>query len=205
MFGKADSEYGTARLFSALDQSVQRIGITLSSIALREELQIFSYQDALTGLKNRRYFDQLFEHESAVAQRNDLPLSLLIVDIDHFKQFNDTHGHEAGDRALQTLADILQGQFRDSDIVCRYGGEEFVVVMPCATREAARDKADQLCEAVREKPIVHEGRDLGGLTVSVGVASWPDNVEKPDQILSVADRALYRAKTAGRNRVEVSG
>ncbi|MGM0951623.1 MAG: diguanylate cyclase [Pseudomonadota bacterium] len=205
MFGKADSEYGTARLFSALDQSIQRIGITLSSIALREELQIFSYQDALTGLKNRRYFDQLFEHESAVAQRNDLPLSLMVVDIDHFKHFNDTHGHEAGDRALQTVADILQGQFRESDIVCRYGGEEFVVVMPGATREAARNKADQLCEAVREKPIVHEGRDLGGLTVSVGVANWPDNVEKSDQILTLADRALYCAKTAGRNRVEVSG
>ncbi|MDR9424873.1 MAG: diguanylate cyclase [Marinobacter sp.] len=203
MFGEADSEYSTARLFSALEQSVQRIGITLSSIALREELQIFSYQDALTGLKNRRYFDQLFGHESAGAQRNDLPLSLLIVDIDHFKLFNDTHGHEAGDRALQTVADILQGQFRDSDIVCRYGGEEFVVVMPGATREAARDKAGQLCEAVREKPIVHQGRDLGGLTVSVGVANWPDHVEKPDQILSVADRALYRAKTAGRNRVEM--
>lgn len=205
MFGKADSEYGTTRLFSALDQSIQRIGITLSSIALREELQIFSYQDALTGLKNRRYFDQLFEHESAMAQRNDLPLSLLIVDIDHFKHFNDTHGHEAGDRALQAVAGILQGQFRGSDIVCRYGGEEFVVVMPGAIREAAHDKADQLCSAVREKAIVHEGRDLGGLTVSVGVANWPDHVEKPDQILSVADRALYRAKAAGRNRVEVSG
>jgi len=205
LLGKADSEYSTARLFSALDQSVQRIGITLSSIALREELQIFSYQDALTGLKNRRYFDQLFEHESAVAQRNDLPLSLLIVDIDHFKHFNDTHGHEAGDRALQTVAGILQGQFRESDIVCRYGGEEFVVVMPGATREAARDKADQVCGAVREASIALHGQHPGALTVSVGVASWPDNIEKSDQILTLADRALYRAKTAGRNRVEVSG
>jgi diguanylate cyclase (GGDEF)-like protein len=205
VFGKAESEYGAARLFAALDQAIQRISITLSSIALREELQKFSYEDALTGLKNRRYFDQLFEHESAVAQRNDLPLSLLIVDIDHFKRFNDTHGHEAGDDALKIVAGILQKQFRESDIVCRYGGEEFVVVMPGATSEAARDKANQLCEAVREVPIVHRKQDLGVLTVSVGVASWPNSGEKPFQTLTLADKALYRAKAAGRNRVEVSG
>jgi diguanylate cyclase (GGDEF)-like protein len=167
-------------------------------------LQKFSYEDALTGLKNRRYFDQLFEHESAVAQRNDLSLSLLIVDIDHFKRFNDTHGHEAGDHALKIVAGILQKQFRESDIVCRYGGEEFVVVMPGATSEAARDKANQLCEAVRKVPIIHREQDLGALTVSVGVASWPDDAEKPLQILTLADKALYRAKEAGRNRVEIS-
>jgi diguanylate cyclase (GGDEF)-like protein len=205
VFGKAESEYGSARLFSALDQSIQRIGITLSSIALREELQKFSYEDALTGLKNRRYFDQLFEHESAVAQRNDLSLSLLVVDIDHFKHFNDTHGHEAGDRALQRVASTLQRQFRESDIVCRYGGEEFVVIMPGATSDAARDKANQLCEAVREEPITYQDRDLGVLTVSVGVANWPDSSDRPEQILSRADQALYRAKEAGRNRVEVFG
>lgn len=204
VFGKAESEYGSARLLTALDQAIQRIGITLSSIALREELQKFSYEDALTGLKNRRYFDQLFEHESAVAQRNDLSLSLLIVDIDHFKRFNDTHGHEAGDHALKIVAGILQKQFRESDIVCRYGGEEFVVVMPGATSEAARDKANQLCEAVRKVPIIHREQDLGALTVSVGVASWPDDAEKPLQILTLADKALYRAKEAGRNRVEIS-
>lgn len=204
VFGNAESGYGSARLFAALDQSIQRISITLSSIALREELQKFSYEDALTGLKNRRYFDELFEHESAVALRNDLPLSLLVVDIDHFKRFNDAHGHEAGDRALQTVASTLQRQFRESDIVCRYGGEEFVIIMPGATSDAAREKACQLCQAVREVPIVHEGRDLGVLTVSVGVANWPDGSEKPELILTRADQALYRAKKAGRDRVEVS-
>jgi diguanylate cyclase (GGDEF)-like protein len=204
VFGNAESGYGSARLFAALDQSIQRISITLSSIALREELQKFSYEDALTGLKNRRYFDELFQHECAVALRNELSLSLLVVDIDHFKRFNDTHGHEAGDRALQMVANILQKQFRESDIVCRYGGEEFVVIMPGATIEAARDKACQLCQAVRETPLVWEGRNLGVLTVSVGVASWPDSSGKPEQILTRADQALYRAKEAGRDRVEVS-
>lgn len=205
IFGQSTGEYGSARLFAALDQSIQRIGITLSSIVLREELQKFSYEDALTGLKNRRYFDQLFEHESAVAQRNDLPLSLLIVDIDHFKRFNDTHGHEAGDVALQVVGRAFQQLFRESDIVCRYGGEEFVVLMPGATTGAAREKAGQLCEAVRSAPIVYRGDDLGALTVSVGVANWPDHGNEPSGILTLADQALYRAKKAGRNRVEVAG
>lgn len=204
IFGQSSSEYGSARLFAALDQSIQRIGITLSSIALREELQKFSYEDALTGLKNRRYFDQLFVHESAVAQRNELPLSLLIVDIDHFKHFNDTHGHEAGDRALQMVGITFQRLFRESDIVCRYGGEEFVVIMPGATTRAARDKARQLCEAVREVPVIYQGNNLGTLTVSVGLANWPDHSEEPGRILTLADQALYRAKQAGRNRVEVA-
>jgi diguanylate cyclase (GGDEF)-like protein len=205
VFDNAESEYGSARLLAALDQAIQRISITLSSIALREELQKFSYEDGLTGLKNRRYFDQLFEHESAVAQRNDLPLSLLIIDIDHFKKFNDTYGHEAGDNALKIVAGILQKQFRESDLVCRYGGEEFVVVMPGATSEAAMDKASQLSSAVRDVAIIHREKDLGALTVSVGVASWPESGEKPLQILTLADRALYRAKEAGRNRIEIFG
>lgn len=204
IFRRSGGEYGAARLFVALEQAIQRIGITLSSIALREELQKFSYEDALTRLKNRRYFDQLFEHESAVAQRNELPLSLLIVDIDHFKRFNDTHGHEAGDRALQIVGSTFQRLFRESDIVCRYGGEEFVVLMPGATTQAAREKAQQLCEAVREEPILYQEKDLGRLSLSVGIANWPEHSEEPLAILTLADRALYRAKAAGRDRVEVA-
>ncbi|MEE3168988.1 MAG: diguanylate cyclase [Pseudomonadota bacterium] len=204
IFGRSSGEYGAARLFAALDQSIQRIGITLSSIALREELQKFSYEDSLTGLKNRRYFDQLFEHESAVAQRNNLPLSLLIVDIDHFKRFNDSHGHEAGDLALQTVGRVLEQLFRESDIVCRYGGEEFVAVMPGATTAAATEKAEELCAAVRASVINYRNTDLGAATVSVGVANWPDLGQEPASLLSLADQALYRAKKAGRNRVEVA-
>lgn len=204
IFGRSSGEYGAARLFAALDQSMQRIGITLSSIALREELQKFSYEDSLTGLKNRRYFDQLFEHESAVAQRNNMPLSLLIVDIDHFKRFNDSHGHEAGDLALQTVSHVLEQLFRESDIVCRYGGEEFVAVMPGATTAAATEKAEELCAAVRASAILYRGTDLGAVTVSVGVANWPDLGRAPAGLLNLADQALYRAKKAGRNRVEVA-
>lgn len=197
-----EGEYGSARLFASLEQSIQRVSITLSSIALREELQKFSYEDALTGLKNRRYFDQLFKHECLVAQRKELPLSLLVLDIDHFKRFNDSHGHEAGDRALQLVASVLQSQFRESDIVCRYGGEEFVVIMPGALMADARERAVDFCDAIRAENVVHRGETLGHLTMSVGIASWPEYVEEPSQLLNFADQALYRAKEQGRDRVE---
>jgi diguanylate cyclase (GGDEF)-like protein len=187
-----------------LSQSVQKIGITLSSISLREELHKYSYEDALTGLKNRRYFDQLFEHESAVALRSDKPLSLLIVDIDHFKQFNDTHGHEAGDSALKAVAGMLATHFRDSDVVCRFGGEEFVIIMAGSSSTAAYEKAKELARAVRSMPVEHGTIALGNVTVSIGVSSWPEYSESPASLLGLADRALYRAKERGRDRVEIS-
>ena len=205
LFASDESGYGMARLFTALDQAIQRIGITLSSIALREELQKFSYEDALTGLKNRRYFDQLFEHQCAVAVRSQMPLSLLVVDIDHFKDFNDTHGHEAGDCALRAIAGVLHRQFRESDIVCRYGGEEFVVILPGAHTVDARERAETLCRVAAKTPLLFEDKALAPVTVSVGAASWPESCTSPDQLLTLADQALYRAKHDGRNRVWIHG
>lgn len=194
---------GAARLISSIKLVAERIGVTLSGISLREDLQRFSYEDALTGIKNRRYFDQLFEHEASVALRKKSPLSLLLLDIDYFKRFNDAHGHEAGDVALQTLASLLESRFRGSDVVCRYGGEEFVVILPASDLAGARECAEQLREAVRNEPVVYEGQNLGCLTISVGVASWPGSTDKPRKLLRLADEMLYRAKTGGRDSVEV--
>lgn len=201
-FASRGSDYGAARLFHALSHGLQRISITLSSLCLHEELQKYSYEDALTGLKNRRYFDQLLEHETAVAERSEIPLALLIVDIDHFKQFNDTHGHEAGDSALKTVAGVLLQQFRDSDVVCRFGGEEFVVIMPGASLTGARAKAESLCQVMRATSVVHGDRNLGSITLSVGVAAWPECTNNPDALLRLADSALYKAKASGRDRIE---
>lgn len=196
------TEDGTARLLSTINLVTERIGITLSGISLKEDLHRFSYEDALTGLKNRRYFDQLFEHEATVALRKELPLSLLLVDIDHFKQFNDTYGHEAGDAALQAFSAILESRFRGSDVVCRYGGEEFVVILPASDIAGARERAEQLREAVRKETVVFEGKDLGVLTISIGVASWPGSTNNPEKLLKLADEMLYKAKAGGRNKVE---
>ncbi|WP_417512635.1 diguanylate cyclase [Marinobacter sp.] len=197
------TEYGAGRLMSSINLVAERIGVTLSGISLREDLQRYSYEDALTGLKNRRYFDQLLAHETAVALRNATPLSLLLLDIDHFKRFNDTLGHEAGDMALQAFASILKSRFRGSDIVCRHGGEEFVVILPGSDVAGARVRAEELREAVRREPVMFEGSTLGHLTISIGVANWPESTGEPEQLLKLADEALYRAKAGGRDNVEV--
>lgn len=192
---------GLSQTLASLQQFLDKIGITLSGILLREDLARFSYEDALTGLRNRRYFDELFHHESAVAQRSGHALSLLMVDIDHFKSFNDTYGHEAGDQVLRLVASLLREQFRESDTVCRYGGEEFVVMMPRASLGEALDKAEALRGSIARVPVMDKGVDLGRITISVGVATWPESTEVFASLLRESDAALYRAKSEGRNRV----
>ena len=194
-------DYGIARVIAWVYQSVDKIGITLSGLALRAELQRFSYEDSLTGLKNRRYFDELYRHEREVSARSDRPFCLLIFDIDHFKQFNDSHGHEAGDQALRMVGDVLRSCFRGSDTVCRYGGEEFAVLMPGASLEEARQRAEQLRVAIEAEQIEHRGEALGNITISAGIACWKENCPAFDDLFRVSDKALYEAKEAGRNRV----
>jgi diguanylate cyclase (GGDEF)-like protein len=194
-------DYGSARIVSSTQQFLDKIGVTLSGILLREELQRFSYEDSLTGLKNRRFFDELFAHESALAQRNGQPLSLLLIDIDHFKQFNDTYGHPAGDGVLRMVADLLRQQFRESDTVCRYGGEEFLVMMPQAPLAEAAERAEELRQSISRATCLEKGVDLGKITVSVGVASWPESTELMSNLIRQADQALYRAKAGGRDKV----
>lgn len=179
-----------------------RLGVTLSSIKLREELHRFSFEDALTGLRNRRYFDDALHRETQLSSRQQQTLSLLICDIDHFKRFNDEYGHEAGDYVLKTLARLMQEFFRETDIPCRYGGEEFVVIMPNATLANAVDKAEALRNTIAKKNIEFNGEDLGHITISIGVANISPNSPNSEQLLSEADKALYKAKQSGRNRVE---
>lgn len=189
------------QLFQSVDRAISKISVTLSSLSLRDELKMFSYEDALTGLKNRRFFDQLLKHEIAVAKRLQTPLSILIADIDHFKQFNDQHGHEAGDVALCAVATSLESHFRESDVACRYGGEEFVVVLPGAGGDDARERAERVLAAIGAMHIQYRGRDLGSVTLSIGMASWPEQVELAEDLLGEADQALYRAKALGRRRI----
>ena len=194
-------DYGTARVVAWVYQSVEKIGITLSGLALRSELQRFSYEDSLTGLKNRRYFDELFRHEREVAIRSERPLSLLIFDIDHFKRFNDSHGHDAGDQVLRMVGSVLETCFRGSDTVCRYGGEEFAVLMPGASLDEARQRAENLRVSIADSQVEYHGKQLGNLTISAGIACWPESSSALDELFRAADRALYQAKDTGRNRV----
>ncbi len=187
-----------------LQRAVERINVVLANIALREELKRLSYEDDLTGLKNRRFLDEVLEHEVAAAERNQQPLSLLMCDIDHFKTFNDSHGHPAGDEALKTIAGLLQKSFRQADIACRLGGEEFVVLMPMASTEECVRRAEQLVAAVSNAEINYEGQVLEGVTLSVGIVSYPAHTKDPDKLLHFADLALYDAKESGRNCIRVA-
>lgn len=203
-FETHEEEDATQLMDEFISRVLARLRVTLSSIKLRESLQIMSFEDALTGLKNRRFFDEALQREQQLAVRGNTPLALLICDIDHFKRFNDLHGHDAGDMALRTVANIMLEHFRETDIPCRFGGEEFVVLMPGASPEDALSRARSLLEKVAARTISYQGRELDALTVSIGIANWWGETTALDKLLQSADKALYRAKQAGRNQVVVS-
>ena len=152
--------------------------------------------DGLTGLKNRRVFQERLAEEFYRAQRYHIALSLLLLDVDKFKQFNDTFGHPAGDEVLKIVARLLQNAVRDTDFVARYGGEEFVVLMPYTDQDAALKLAERLRSAIESAPWSKRP-----VTASFGVASLSPECDTEESLLSQADQALYQSKNAGRNRV----
>jgi diguanylate cyclase (GGDEF)-like protein len=173
----------------------------LANLHLRETLRYQSVRDPLTGLFNRRYLEDLLELEIGRAVRKLRPLSLIMLDADHFKHFNDTYGHEAGDNVLRALASVFTRAVRKEDLACRYGGEEFILVMPEAALEIALTRAHRIREEVRRMVVSHAGRALGPITVSAGVASFPDHAATTEALVAAADAALYQAKAQGRDRV----
>lgn len=188
------------RLNHSLELQVAERTQTLQEMVMK--LQAFSYQDALTGVHNRRYFDELVEHEAAMARRNGTPLTLAMIDIDHFKQFNDREGHEAGDTVLIGLGRLLTHHFRDSDEVCRLGGEEFVVVMPGATAALVEARLAELMEILARTRFRYRDRVLDTPSISCGIASYPEHASEPLTLIGLADKALYSAKHRGRARIE---
>jgi diguanylate cyclase (GGDEF)-like protein len=163
---------------------------------LREQVTI----DSLTRLHNRRFLDERLPIEISRARREGQTLSVVMIDVDNFKQLNDTQGHDAGDQVLQLIASTLRGAVRASDLACRYGGEEFTVVMPGVDAHGAAQKMRSICAMLRESPITYRGAYLT-FTVSAGVAEIPAAGGSPEGVLRAADAALYRAKQAGRDRV----
>jgi diguanylate cyclase (GGDEF)-like protein/PAS domain S-box-containing protein len=180
------------------------LALALANLRLRARLQTQSIRDPLTGLFNRRYMEESIEREFARAKRHDTPLSVIMVDIDHFKQFNDSHGHRAGDAALVAAGSLLQRMIRAEDIPCRYGGEEFALILPDATADQAALRAEEIRRALAELALEHTGESLGYVTLSAGIADFPSHGVSAEEIIHAADRALYRAKHNGRNRVELA-
>jgi diguanylate cyclase (GGDEF)-like protein len=195
-----------------LSESTQRLAKTLAEHAalalanlnLRETLRMQSVRDPLTGLYNRRYMEESLERELRRSTRKKSPVGVMMLDVDHFKRFNDSFGHEAGDSVLQTMANLLRTQIRGEDVVCRYGGEEFTLILPEASLEKTRERAEQLREAVKRVVSNFRGQSLEAVTLSIGVASFPENGNTGEALLRAADLALYQAKEQGRDRVMVA-
>ena len=179
------------------------ISLALANLRLRENLQAMSTRDALTGLYNRRYLEEALDRELGRTQRHGGGGVVAMIDIDHFKQYNDTLGHDAGDAVLVALSEQLRG-FRETDVACRFGGEEFILVLAEVSLEEAVERIERLRLAVAAMSIVHRGDRLPGITISVGIADFPRGDEGVASVIKHADEALYRAKAAGRDRIEVA-
>jgi diguanylate cyclase (GGDEF)-like protein len=175
------------------------MSLALANIGLRERLRNQAIKDQLTGLYNRRYMEDMLERLTGLAERSGRPFSLIMIDLDHFKNLNDEHGHAAGDAALKRAAEALLGSLRDTDVGCRYGGEELVVLLPDCSLDDALLKAESL-----RARIESSGDGSLRITASLGVATIPETSTTPVSLVAMADAALYRAKKAGRNRVEAA-
>jgi diguanylate cyclase (GGDEF)-like protein/PAS domain S-box-containing protein len=169
---------------------------------LQAELREQALRDPLTGLHNRRYLSETLPREIARAERENEPVSVIVSDIDNFKMINDTYGHQAGDRFLVEIAGLMKNCTRISDVVCRYGGEEFLLVFPGASLACAAQRAEEIRQKIADTVLQHEGRELH-TTISFGVAAYPDHGTVPENIIIKADKALYMSKQAGRNRVTI--
>ena len=187
----------------ALREMNEQLNIRMAEIEeLHNELRQQALRDPLTGLYNRRYLADALERELARVTREKKPLSIIIMDIDRFKRINDTYGHQTGDQFLKMIANLIAGHSRTSDIACRYGGEEFLLVLPGTSIRTAAIRAEELRTQCNNIRIPHENKNLK-VTMSLGVASYPKHGDKAEDILVKADKALYQSKQKGRNRVSV--
>ncbi|HQT94358.1 MAG: hypothetical protein B7Z61_03740 [Acidobacteria bacterium 37-71-11] len=182
----------------------EHLALALAKLKLQETLQHLSVRDPLTGLYNRRYMEETLTRELRQAERQGTHLGLIMLDIDHFKRFNDTLGHDAGDALLRELGALLQRQVRTGDVACRYGGEEFMVILQDVPPDLPRQRAERIREAAKEIRVRHGERVLDSVTLSLGVALFPEHSGSPDLLMRSADVALYRAKQEGRDRVCVA-
>jgi len=189
---------------SVATAAANTIALTLYNCRLRGDLQRQAIQDPLTGLYNRRFLEDQLARELGRAERDHSPVSALLLDLDHFKRINDRFGHATGDRVLGALAGLLVENIRAEDIACRIGGEEFVVILPRAPVTTARKRAEILRDSVSRLVVETDSQRLDGITVSIGVASYPQQTSSAEGLLRLADQALYRAKRGGRNRVVVA-
>jgi diguanylate cyclase (GGDEF)-like protein len=210
---------GNAQLYrSAQDEILERVQAEKSLREAHERMQRYVNQieklqaelreqvicDPLTGLFNQRYLKEALEIETSRALRSKMPMGIIMLDLDHFKHVNDNYGHEAGNAVLQALGKFLQSHIREDDLICRYGGDEFLVILPGTTLESALQRAEQMREGVQSVRVNYRGKLLDPITLSLGIAVFPDHGTTGARVIQAADAAMYRAKRAGRNQVQVA-
>ena len=178
----------------------EQVALALGNLKLKESLRNQSICDPLTGLFNRRYMEETLEREFSRARRNKTSIAIVMMDLDHFKQFNDTFGHQAGDAILRAFGDLLKRDSRGQDMACRFGGEEFALVLTDSNTAGALRRADILRQQVKHLSVEYGGQLLGAVKVSMGVALYPDHGTTMGDVLRASDQALYRAKREGRDR-----
>jgi diguanylate cyclase (GGDEF)-like protein/PAS domain S-box-containing protein len=207
------SQYNRASSDAALPESLEltwlartmaeRLALALADMKLRETLRAQSICDPLTGWYNRRYMEETLEREIRRAARNERPLAVIMLDVDNFKEFNDSFGHEAGDVALQNLCQMLRRHVRSEDVACRYGGDEFVLVLPDTSAELAAQRAEEMRIAVGYAEMQYRGQLLRPMALSFGIAAFPADGRTSQELLRASDTALFRAKSEGRDRVRL--
>jgi diguanylate cyclase (GGDEF)-like protein/PAS domain S-box-containing protein len=181
-----------------------QLALSLANLRLRETLRDQSIRDPLTGLFNRRFMQESLDRELQRARRKKRPLTVVFVDLDHFKRFNDAFGHDAGDLVLRTMADLFLRHFRGDDVVCRYGGEEFAIILPESSAKDAAKRANQLRIEAGGISMRHLGQVLDSVTLSIGIAAFPEHGSTSEEILRAADQCLYQSKSDGRDRLTVA-
>jgi diguanylate cyclase (GGDEF)-like protein len=180
----------------------QQYLLAVENLRLREKLRGQAIRDPLTGLYNRRYLEAELEREISRAKRKDLAVGVIMLDIDYFKQFNDQYGHDVGDIVLRQIGMFLQDHVRGGDIACRYGGEEFLVILPEISLADAVERAESLRSGVENLNRKEYRTYPGSLSISLGVAVFPQHGRTGHEVMVAADQAMYQAKRAGRNRVQ---
>jgi diguanylate cyclase (GGDEF)-like protein len=200
---EAKREHFSASKQQLVTMVAEQIGLGLANLRLRDTLRMQSVRDPLTGLFNRRYMEESLERELRRAARKEGPLGIFLFDIDCFKGLNDSLGHEVGDTLLRDLSSFLQAHVRAEDVACRYGGDEFILILPNASLAVTWQRAEQLRETVKHLGVHHHGQHLGTITLSLGVAVYPEHGITVQALLRSADEALYRSKKQGGDRVLV--
>ncbi len=199
----SDSDAFTRRRHLAATVA-EHIGVAIANLNLRESLRLQAVRDPLTGLYNRRYMQEFLDRELHSARRKRRPLAVMMIDLDHFKRYNDNFGHSTGDQALAAVGDTLLRCLRAEDVACRYGGEEFALILPECSLQQATVRAEEIRKRLRELRSQPGQQSPNVITVSIGVAAFDETTDHVELLLKFADEALYQAKHEGRNRVVVA-